>query len=1674
MLSIKLNTFRYAPAVPQYSHNMPTVDQNCDDSGSMDKENAEMKARMGEGDIPVPTPQSSGTKCREVQPEKKSPQTPAHRIPLADLISNTEDAFSRAPGRVISPEDHVFWKHEPCNTDPRDASGSPITRGQKRYRSASPTSSPLGADSKHIMSSPQPLPKFVRTPQHDIAADLWSKYIGKSTGNPGGDAPKPQFAHLVSSSPRTPTAARAGRDLSTLRRSNSCNVYWPTSNTKRRRVDNEQQAVKRVRDIFAGSRSSLLGDGTSKSSKISLLVGKIQETLLKSPRGEISGPSSSTPLPERPDNIAEFSGSPPKPRNENENNPIDTPSKCSRRVMANDAVYNDTMYTIQDLNATLSEFDDDGLDDDFLEFAGKADNQHKPIYSEVGPLPDAVQEERLTGVLYTAHAKPDRPRTGSINKNDKQPTLPTSHAHTNSEEVDEFNDSDDEFPEAMEEVLARYDLKEQTNAGKKPNAILAEPPAPSFGIAAVRKTEPKTPSLDGAISSSGDEFDEDIDLESIEAAMQKVAGINGSSHNRKSRQTIERHLIIDSAENTYLNSKGQSKPQKVLFVQEEKTNNNRTITLRESWYDTPCSKGSYIHLIGSFDHMGRCVVDNSDNMIILHPDHLISATVVADSFTCPRRAVLQDRVKATSEANKPQVYGHILHEIFQAAASANRWDQSWLREIISRTLEHYVESLYEIQVEVSEATEYLMSKIPALSSWADIFMRSRPTIESITEDRSGTTSCLSINKLLEVEEHIWSPMYGLKGNVDATVQVAVQEGTEKKTLTVPFELKTGRNNSNEAHRAQTALYTLLVSDRYDIDVTFGILFYLEATKTFRVRAIRSEIRQMIQQRNRLAEFICKKSDLPPMLKKARICNQCYAKDACFIYHKVMDDGDDESSGMGTSFIEIVGHLTPSHQNFFKKWDALLTMEERDILKFRRELWTMLSNEREGVGRCFGNVMVEPGSAYEETGVPKINRFRYTFFKHQPPSNFSFGDSQLSVGEPIVVSDEKGHFALANGYVTHISRTRISVAVDRRLHNARTRCSNFDADRHQSFTGVMEIVETGGSESTVFPEKAEDTTLYRLDKDEFSNGMATVRNNLVCMMDRNTFQARRLRDLIIDGHIPLFKPTSSSAIPCLPETELNIDQEQAIKKVMSANDYALILGMPGTGKTTTIAHIIRALISQGKSVLLTSYTHTAVDNILLKVKDDNIRTLRLGATTKIHPDVQKFADLAATPKKTIEELRDIYENSRIVATTCLGINHPIFNSRTFDYCIVDEASQITLPVCLGPIRMAKTFILVGDHYQLPPLVQDKEARESGLDVSLFKLLCDLQPASVVNLEHQYRMCEDIMLLSNTLIYSGHLKCGTPEVAQSYLKIPNLGRLKQHHVDSLSLPPNVRNSCLGSRYGRCWIRDLLDPVARTRLVNTDPLEPQATESSKGSRIINPIEATICAQLVESFISVGIPAGDIGVVTLYRSQLSLLKQNLRHHPDLEMHTADRFQGRDKEIIIMSCVRSNSERNVGELLRDWRRVNVAFTRARTKLLIVGSKNTLRDGNELLGNFVQLMDAKAWTYDLPRTAVEQHVFENAENGLTQLSPRKGMEVMRSNSLSPKKRSPTKKIPKKRVTFHDQSPLKDKQRIALSPVKNRQPSAGQRRPEKIGGKLLDGARIVATRPVLMDVLNDLM
>ncbi|KAN0069760.1 DNA replication factor Dna2 domain containing protein [Elaphomyces granulatus] len=1657
----KLNAFRYAQNENESSSQEQSTPQAAFEAVNVDRDDHISRVFRGVETTPSQSKFKPSIQSAESKPIRDCPRTPANKIPLEDLISNTEDAFRLAPIKEVTPEDYVTWKYAPGSSDPSNM--TPATWGKKRRHSSSPISSPLVCHSKESKEpfDMQTFQSLLTTPQNDLAADLWNNYVGKSKVDCEGETLPPRFTNLFSSSPRTPSSTR--RDTSGLRRSVSCNVDWPTSKAKRRKLCASGESMNRKNNL-SHSRSDVLEPEGLRSSKISFLVEKIKGSLAKTSKAPMGIPPSSSPLTEGLDVDEGESPSPIKGGKP----PQAFSTRCEGVTEAAVAESPQQTNFPHEVNVpeSSSEFEDEDLDQELLEFVGSTIDSFAPQSRAL-----RVEESRVSEDPFS---------TQSPYPTEELMNLGVCGTNTRICS-DEFDDDDDEFPENINDMLVQYDKsvpskRERFSGGIQSSASTSFSCSPSRSIGQSDKRTKKvrfsdTIQINPDTSSSrtfsrtlvkgveqmkaikkiqttlledefGDDDDDDFDLASIENSMIHSSTGNGNQ-NHKSRQAIKRYLIVNVEAGTYITPKGRPQPEQVLLVQDQKTDHKKAIILRESWFDSPCGKHDYLHLIGDFDAQGQCIVDNSENMIILHPDHLISATVVADSISCQRRAVLQDRIKATVDASKPQVFGHILHEVFQEAMKRNRWNLSWLRTTVETIVTRFVESLYAIHMSISEAVEYVMSKIPELRVWANIFLRAKPNPESLVEDRHGSKASLSINKLLEVEEHIWSPMYGLKGNVDATVQVVYRDGTDDKILTVPLEVKTGRKETNHSHRAQTALYTLLLSDRYDIEVSFGLLYYLEMTKTFRIQGIRHEILQIIQERNRLAGYVREKLALPPMLKRPHMCNQCYSKTACFIYHKLVDDGDGETSGIGNRFLDAVGHLNNEHRDFFKKWDDLLTKEERNMMKFRRELWTMLSDERETLGRCFGKVVIEPGSEFEDQDGPKINRYRYIFVKQKATTGFSFVESQITIGEPIVISDEDGHFALANGYVLHINPKRITVAVDRKLHGSRTRMPGFDPVRNQSFRGLMEISEEGGlNPEAALPESEQ--TLYRLDKDEFSNGMATVRNNLVCMMEKDLLHVQQLRKLIIEGQAPSFKQASAVCeLPNITKANLNADQKQVIEKVMGARDYALVLGMPGTGKTTTISHIIRVLVAQGKSVLLTSYTHTAVDNILLKIRDDNIRILRLGATAKIHPEVQKFADLASVPKKTIEELQVSYEQSKVVATTCLGINHPIFNERVFDYCIVDEASQITLPVCLGPIRMARTFILVGDHYQLPPLVQNKEAQEGGLDVSLFKLLSDTQPSSVVSLEHQYRMCEEIMLLSNTLVYSGRLKCGTPEVASRCLKVPNISGLKQHHKDPLLQPSSQQPLCLGSSQARCWLRDLLDPSVKTLLVNTDTLVPQALDSTNGSRVVNTTEVTLCTQLIQAFVSSGISARDIGVITFYRSQLSLLKQNLRRYsPELEMHTTDRFQGRDKEIVILSCVRSNSDNNVGDLLRDWRRLNVALTRARTKLLVIGSKSTLRGGTELLDKYVNLMEEQGWIYDLPKSAVEDHFFEDDDIGLSQT------HAHRTPTPSPKK-SPIKK------EIHH-------------------PLGGIKHPEKRGARLLNGDKIAAKRPVLRDVINEVL
>ncbi|OAP60752.1 DNA replication ATP-dependent helicase Dna2 [Fonsecaea erecta] len=1640
-------------------------------TGDEDKEN-----QQDPNSASKPDSVDCGLTGQDELPEPRVPRTPAVRIPIEDLIANTEDAYNCLPP-VGTPKDHVLWQTGPDSSD-ASAGACATQRSRKRAHSSSPSSSQqLSAHTDAL--NLDTLNKSLRTPNNDPTQDLWNRYTTVNGVKKDAREPTlPQYVHLLPSSPQTPSTT--SKD-SGLRRTHSCGIEWPTSKAKRRRLETTQHH-SRTKELFAASRKEILRRDLSNNTRVGLLLDRIQESLTRK-ADPTESPSSSFPLPDR---RSQAFASPTKPPNRTRGE-----SSGPADVLHPPQIVQPQKIAARSETSSSFEFSDDGLDVEAFESVERALEQAE-TKTQISPIePDRNRDELTTPSIAQCHNQVrlvqfdgSGDQSERRSDEDQESLQPKALAA----EFDEFNDDDDDDEELMNEMLdlaAKYDSQPPVATAANPQAN----PKPTS------ETNPQSKHLE-TLDEFEDAFDDDDDelWEDIANATygKSRTTIASKDHTSIDNRAIKRYLVMEVLESEYEYKPGRKRPEKMLSVKDERSSMCYIILLRESWYDTRYTKGSYVHVIGKFDRTGQCIVDDADNMVIIHPDHLISSTVVGDSFTCMRRAVLQDRVKATSAATQPQVYGHILHEVFGRALRINRWDRESFREIIDKILPSYIESLYEIGVRPQEATEYLLGKTPELMAWATVFVGDTLSADALIRDRNGLLVPATVNKLLELEEHIWSPMYGLKGNIDATVQAQMKLPNEQsvRTLLVPFELKTGKKDNVEQHRVQTALYTLLLSDRYDINVTCGVLYYMETAKTYRVEGIRNEVRHMIIQRNELACYVHDKLALPPMIKKQHLCKSCYSKAACFTYHKLSENGTAETSGLGEKFNEVVGHLSPAHQSFFKKWDELLTKEERDTMKFRRELWTMLGSEREALGRCFSEVVIQPGSALENLEGSKINRFEYTFTKHLHRPGFSFRDSQITTGEPIVISDEKGHFNFAAGFVTNVQPTRIVVVVDRRLGRVQKKLEGFDPETNQVFSGNIDVAHDGSQSS-----QHNEPILYRIDKDEFANGMATARNNILRMMEKDLWRARELRQLIIENKYPEFKVTSTAYTLSGPASQqnLNVDQQRAIEKVMSAKDYALVLGMPGTGKTTTIAHIIRALVSQGKSVLLASYTHTAVDNILLKIKDDNIPIMRIGAVNKVHPEVQSFADISGIPKRTIEELHASWHESKVVATTCLGVNHGIFNARTFDYCIVDEASQITLPVCLGPIRMARTFILVGDHYQLPPLVQNKQALEGGLDVSLFKLLSDAQPDSVVNLEHQYRMAEDIMLLSKELVYSGRIKCGNEAVARRVLKIPDLdGGMAKHHFTASSLPKASNHStqtvCLAG--SNCWLRRALSPSSRCLFLNTDSIIPRgsARETVAGARITNTIESILTAQLVTALIHSGVAPHSIGVITFYRSQLALLRTEVKAlagsvaSSEVEMHTADKYQGRDKEIIILSCVRSNENSHVGDLLKDWRRVNVAVTRARSKLLLVGSRGTLEgSGVPILQGLTRIMEEKGWTLELPGEACEMHCFESpvtqANNGATQkcrsaagFPSLAGTEEARSSPLTPSTKKQKRSLEQMSEDSHNYRGLGKKQK--RSPF--RKPDKVVRGTTLVGG--FDGGlrKVLDKRPVLRNVLDEIV
>ncbi|KAM3666224.1 DNA replication ATP-dependent helicase/nuclease DNA2 isoform 2-T2 [Ammospiza maritima maritima] len=853
--------------------------------------------------------------------------------------------------------------------------------------------------------------------------------------------------------------------------------------------------------------------------------------------------------------------------------------------------------------------------------------------------------------------------------------------------------------------------------------------------------------------------------------------------------------------------------------------------LRNGWESVPVVPGDIVHLEGECS-CGTWVVSAQSGYLVLYPDLLLSGTAISSSIRCMRRAVLSERFRGSEPGSPQMLVGTILHDIFQQSVT-NDLAPERVQELANKIVygQKYLKEMYLLNVKQAQIMQEIEEYLPSFFKWAEDFMHNPANQNKMqlklsnggkTEDVS---SKIEVVDILDIEENIWSPRFGLKGKIDVTARVKIhcQAGVQSRVM--PLELKSGKESNSIEHRSQVILYTLLSLERR-ADPEAGFLLYLKTGTMYPVSAARMDRRELMKLRNHVAFYLTHstyKPDvgrqnsqlaaLPPVIDDSQTCKYCSQMHNCFLYSRAVEQKM-PSVAFPAALVPVIDretqHLKPSHLEYFSLWYLMLTLE-------------LQSGEHK---KGYKNIWMTPSLERNLSSLPK-------------------------------------------------------------------------------------------------------NTVFRLDHDEGDVGTGVPFKNLSKLM-KDCPVSERLRNLIIDFQKPCFIQHLSSVLP--PEAKetvanilkgLNKPQKQAMKQVLLSKDYTLIVGMPGTGKTTTICALVRILSACGFSVLLTSFTHTAVDNVLLKLAKFKVGFLRLGRAQKVHPDIQKYTEeeiCRSRSIKSVTDLEEVYNSQPVVATSCMGVNHPIFAQKQFDFCIVDEASQISQLVCLGPLFCSKRFVLVGDHQQLPPLVLNAEARDLGMSESLFKRLEQNQNA-VVQLTVQYRMNSKIMSLSNMLVYEGKLECGSEKVSNATVNLPNLKKLKLDLGDA----------------SKSWLKEVLDPDTAVCFLNTEKV-PAPEHAEKGG-ISNVTEAKIVLFLTSLFIKAGCKPSDIGIISPYRHQLKTITDLMAKWKEnrVEVNTVDKYQGRDKSIIIVSFVRNSIDENLGSLLKDWRRLNVAITRAKHKLVMVG-----------------------------------------------------------------------------------------------------------------------------------------
>lgn len=446
----------------------------------------------------------------------------------------------------------------------------------------------------------------------------------------------------------------------------------------------------------------------------------------------------------------------------------------------------------------------------------------------------------------------------------------------------------------------------------------------------------------------------------------------------------------------------------------------------------------------------------------------------------------------------------------------------------------------------------------------------------------------------------------------------------------------------------------------------------------------------------------------------------------------------------------------------------------------------------------------------------------------------------------------------------------------------------------------------------------------------------------------------LRDILTGNLPPRWREIYPVRFPWLNPT-----QEEAVNKVLRAKDVAIVHGPPGTGKTTTLVEAIYETLQRENQVLVCAQSNTAVDWISEKLVDRGVPVLRIGNPTRVNDKMLSFTyerrfeshpaytelwgirksiremggrlrkgnySERETARNRIHKLKDrateleiqinedLFSNARVIASTLVSSNHRILTGRRFSTLFIDEAAQALEAACWIAIRKADRVILAGDHCQLPPTVKCIEAARNGLDKTLMEKIVQTKPTAVSLLKVQYRMHEDIMRFPSEWFYNHELEAA----------------------------PEVRH------------RGILDFDTPMTWIDTSEMDFHEEFVGESFGRINKPEADLLLQELEAYIKrigesrVLDERIDFGLISPYKAQVQYLRGRIKSssffrpfRSMITVNTVDGFQGQERDVVFISLVRANENGQIG-FLNDLRRMNVAITRARMKLVILGDATTM------------------------------------------------------------------------------------------------------------------------------------